>query len=867
MAAIEPPPPDESMRAEKRDAVVGSPGPGQWLLFLLVAAWLAGVPLLVAALASAWFGAPPEILVQLELAAPVEPALPAWLLGLLATGLSLGLQLALFGPLYYLSRRSDREFMRTTALLAGAIALFQALNALAALPAQGQESISPAQWPTTVAVLRLVLALPFLLLGLGWLEGRRGGERSLLRALRWAGLRMWSASGSMWLALGSGALIVWPWVLVGSLGSTGTTAATFVQALPNALGEEILFRGFALAWLWRASQRRTGAAIASLILFVAAQGGTVLPAGDWGALLHFAAALCLGLLLTELTVRAGGSIWPAVVVHLIYDWFHLAFVDPRSQEEMLHWLVQVWAPLTAGGLGLVLWLGRKLLPWLSSPRRPEAGERRAGAIAAAGLAAMAWIVVVVLYFSLGTPGFHPDGFVIYMREQADLTPAAAIDDPVARREWVYRRLVETAESSQAPLRAELESRGVTYRTHYLINLIEVQERPGLRRAFARRAGVAAVMFQPGVRPYPRSFELPDLDASGPSGAEWNVRKVGADRVWDAGYTGRGIVVGDVDTGVAWEHPALKNAYLGWDGQQAVHDYHWFDAWDGRAAPWDDNGHGTHTTGIMVGLDGENKVGLAPGARWIACRNMRHGLGNPGSYLTCLEFMLAPFPLTGDALQDGDPARGAHVVNNSWGCPTFEGCRPDTLRLALRNLRAAGLMMVVSAGNDGPLCSSVKDVPATYDAAFSVGATDRTDRAAGFSSRGPVVVDGSQRLKPDIVAPGVDVRSAVPDGYASLPGTSMAGPHVAAAVALLWSAEPSLRGDIDCTETLLTRTARPHTVDAVCERDSHDVTTVCACGDDRVESVPNNVYGWGLLDVWAAVQEVLGGSGGSLCPSR
>jgi len=95
VAAIEPPPPDESMRAEKRDAVVGSPGPGQWLLFLLVAAWLAGVPLLVAALASAWFGAPPEILVQLELAAPVEPALPAWLLGLLATGLSLGLQLAL----------------------------------------------------------------------------------------------------------------------------------------------------------------------------------------------------------------------------------------------------------------------------------------------------------------------------------------------------------------------------------------------------------------------------------------------------------------------------------------------------------------------------------------------------------------------------------------------------------------------------------------------------------------------------------------------------------------------------------------------------------------------------------------------------
>ena len=836
----------------------GPPGPGQWLLFLLVAAWLATVPLLVTAAVSAWFGSPPDILVQLELAAPTESAVSPWLLGLLAAGLSLGVQLALFGPLYLLSQHPDREFLRSTALLAGAIALFQTLNALAALPALGQESISPAQWPTTVAVLRLVLTLPFLLLGLGWLEARWSGERSLLRAWRWAGLRLWSGSAPMWLALASGALIVWPWVLVGSLGSTGTTSATFVQALPNALGEEILFRGFALAWLWRASQRRTGAAIASLILFVAAQGGTVLPAGDWGALLHFAAALCLGLLLTELTVRAGGSIWPAVVVHLIYDWFHLAFVDPRSQEEMLHWLVQAWVPLAAGMLGLALWLGRKLLARPSLPRSPEAGRRWAGVIAAAGLAGVAWLIVLALYFSLGEPGFHPDGFLVYLQDQADLSPAAAIDDPDARRAWVYQRLVETAERSQAPLRAELGRRGVAYRSHYLINLIEVRERPGLRRAFARQPGVAAVMFQPGARPYPRSFRLPDMDASGPNGVEWNVQKVGADRVWEMGYTGQGIIVGDADTGVAWEHPALKNAYLGWDGQQAEHDYHWYDAWDGRPVPWDDNGHGTHTTGIMVGLDGENKVGLAPGARWIACRNMRHGLGNPGSYLTCLEFMLAPFPLAGDALRDGDPVRGAHVVNNSWGCPTFEGCRPDTLRLALDNLRAAGLMMVVSAGNDGPSCGSVKDVPATYDAAFSVGATERTDRVAGFSSRGPVMVDGSQRPKPDIVAPGMDVRSSVPNGYASLAGTSMAGPHVAAAVALLWSAAPSLRGDINCTEVILTRTARPHTVDAVCDRGVPDLATICACGNDRADSVPNNVYGWGLVDVWVAVQEALGG---------
>jgi subtilisin family serine protease len=367
-----------------------------------------------------------------------------------------------------------------------------------------------------------------------------------------------------------------------------------------------------------------------------------------------------------------------------------------------------------------------------------------------------------------------------------------------------------------------------------------------------------------MRRYPRSFSLPDMDPYGARGVEWNVKEVGADAVWALGYTGQGVVVGDADTGVAWDHPALKNAYLGWDEAagaadgRADHNYHWYDAWDGKPEPWDDNGHGTHTTGTMVGLDGENKVGLAPGARWIACRNMRHGLGNPGSYLSCMEFLLAPFPLAGDRFRDGDPSQGAHVVNNSWGCPKMEGCRPDTLRIAVENLRAAGQMMVVSAGNEGPACSTVQDVPATHDAVFSVGAIERGDRIASFSSRGPVAVDASQRPKPDIVAPGVDIRSSVPGGYASLPGTSMAGPHAAGAVALLWSVDPSLVGDIDRTEAILIETAQQLTVDAACPSGPEDLGMVCACGDDTSNSVPNNVYGWGQVDVWAAVQRLLEG---------
>jgi serine protease AprX len=192
-----------------------------------------------------------------------------------------------------------------------------------------------------------------------------------------------------------------------------------------------------------------------------------------------------------------------------------------------------------------------------------------------------------------------------------------------------------------------------------------------------------------------------------------------------------------------------------------------------------------------------------------------------------------------------------VVNNSWGCHDKEGCQADTLRIAVDHLRAAGQMMVASAGNEGPACSTVTDPPALYDSAFTVGAIGQGDLVTGFSSRGPVAADGSDRIKPDIVAPGDMVRSSMPGGYGVNSGTSMAGPHVAGAVALLWSAEPALIGDIDRTESLLVETAQRLTVDAVCARE-----TVCACGGDLPGTVPNNVYGWGEVDVWAALQKLL-----------
>jgi membrane protease YdiL (CAAX protease family) len=823
-----------------------SPSAAHWLLLLAMAAWLAVVPLAITGLLSAATGNIPGLLVEMGLATPGQQAVPRWAFGLLAIALSLGLQLIFFVPVFRSSRSEGRAFLHTVASLLIATALFQAINASPYL-----------FWPrdelggrAVAAAVRLVLVVPFLLLGLGWREARQQGG-SLLGAWRRMGLRLWLDPSAMWLALLAGAVVVWPWVVVGSLGSPGTTLANVVQALPNALNEEILFRGFALAWLWR-RVGRSRAALASLLLFIAAQGGTVLPMGDLAALPRFGVALLLGLLVTELTVRSGGSVWPAVVAHFVYDWFHLAFVDPRSREEILHWAVQGYAPLAAAGLGVLLWLARKI----GQGRRAGRSEPSTGrSLASATLAALAWIGVVALYLGAGRPGFHPDGFLIFLSEQADLAPALDIAEPIDRRAWVYEALVNAAQRSQAPLRAELDRLGVRYRPHYVVNAIEVLARPGLRRRFADWPEVDRVLFQPGVRPYAYPSKIPASDPRGPSGVEWNVQEVGADQVWTLGSIGQDILVGGADSGIDWEHPALKEAYLGWDGARADHNYHWYDAWDGRPEPWDDNGHGTHTIGTVLGRDGQNQIGLAPGARWIGCRNMRQGLGNPGSYMTCMEFLLAPFPMDGDPFRDGVPARGAEVVNNSWGCPDMEGCQSGTLQQAVENLRMAGQMMVVSAGNSGPACSTVQDPPANYDAVFSVGAIGHGDRIASFSSRGPVEAGaGGSLLKPDIVAPGIDIRSAVPGGYASLPGTSMAGPHVTGVVALVWSAVPALAGDLERTESLLTETAQRLTPDAACSDGQQGVATVCACGQGP-DAVPNNVYGWGQVDAWAAFERL------------
>src|SRR4029078_3292034 len=137
-------------------------------------------------------------------------------------------------------------------------------------------------------------------------------------------------------------------------------------------------------------------------------------------------------------------------------------------------------------------------------------------------------------------------------------------------------------------------------------------------------------------------------------------------------------------------------------------------------PCDDNGHGTHTMGTVVGDDGAgNQVGMAPGAKWIGCRNMDQGNGTPATYIECMEFFLAPYPVGGTPAQ-GDPSKAPDITTNSWGCPPSEGCALGTLQAAVEAQRAAGILMVVAAGNSGAACSTTTDPPSFYAASYTVG---------------------------------------------------------------------------------------------------------------------------------------------------
>lgn len=453
-------------------------------------------------------------------------------------------------------------------------------------------------------------------------------------------------------------------------------------------------------------------------------------------------------------------------------------------------------------------------------------------------------------------------FLIKFKDQADTQKAAksavkkakskkltAAKTEYQKRSAVVSSLKVTADEAQKDVLKYLNSQknkgnADDIHSYYVVNGIAVHASKEVMEKVAQFPEVEKVLpnekrqlFKSSASPFNMKKAQKAIKAT--DGVEWNVDQIDAPKAWELGYDGTGTVVASIDTGVEWEHPALKEKYRGFHPEspnEPEHDMNWFDAVANESSPYDDLDHGTHVTGTMVGSepDGTNQIGVAPGAKWIAVKAFSEDGGTDADILEAGEWILAPK----DAEGNPHPEMAPDVVNNSWGGGSG---LDEWYRDMVNAWRAADIFPEFSAGNadlfnpGGP--GSIAN-PANYPEAFATGATDINKKLGDFSLQGPSPYD---ETKPEISAPGVNIRSSVPgqtyeDGW---DGTSMAGPHVSAVAALLKQADASL--SVDEMEDILTSTAEPLT-------------------DSTFPDSPNNGYGHGLVNAFDAVSAVTDGLG-------
>ncbi|OXA38261.1 bacillopeptidase F [Folsomia candida] len=289
---------------------------------------------------------------------------------------------------------------------------------------------------------------------------------------------------------------------------------------------------------------------------------------------------------------------------------------------------------------------------------------------------------------------------------------------------------------------------------------------------------------------------------------WGVDKIQAPAAWSR-TKGENVLVAIIDTGVYMEHEALRDGYAG----------KWLDAtFDASTSPIDPNSHGTHALGTILGRT--NNIGVAPRAKWIACRGMNQYGGGLESWIkTCAQWVYQQRP---------------GLVSNSWATAT--GGTSTSFDDIIKSWRAVGIIPVFASGNSGDNCGSA-EYPGNHPDVISVGSTRKDDGMSGFSSRGP---SPKGLVKPQIAAPGSFIVSAGnkdPKEYKNMSGTSMACPHAAGVVALLLSANPSWKYD-DVLQALTRTAERP------------PITK--ECGNSNTTSYPNNAYGYGRINAKRAI---------------
>jgi subtilisin family serine protease len=438
-------------------------------------------------------------------------------------------------------------------------------------------------------------------------------------------------------------------------------------------------------------------------------------------------------------------------------------------------------------------------------------------------------------------------FIVRFTEQADLSPAYSMDWET-RGEYVYNTLRATADRSQAAAKALLDEQGLSYQTFIAGNDLYVfagnqVSSQGLT-AINLLSALPEVSFIRATRTYTidpvqmveplkgiswagdllAKHALTTVGSSVEASTDWGITDTKADQFWSTfGHQGDGIVVANIDTGVQWDHPALKQSFkCGTDPSDPA-------CWDDPSnicggSACDNNGHGTHTMGTMVADNDPNLAyiaGMAPNAQWIACKGCESNSCSDFALSACADWIIAP---------GGNTANRPEVVNNSWG-----GGSGNTWYLAkVQAWAAAGIFPAFSAGNLTG-CSSLGS-PGDYQESF--GSTGHDINRIHYFAQGPSAFGHDPYTKPNISAPGVSICSSVPTNSWSCyySGTSMASPHSAGAVALLWSCNPALVGQVDLTFQIL--------------QDNADAAPAGTCGAPP-DGEGNYTFGYGYLDVLAA----------------
>ncbi|MGH2523573.1 MAG: S8 family serine peptidase, partial [Anaerolineales bacterium] len=478
----------------------------------------------------------------------------------------------------------------------------------------GLSRIFPMTWAQPAALAQITLNL-LAVIGLvifAYGRGRRFGLRT----------------GALWPALALAPIVALPSLLWGALGSPLDSLLNLLAALSFGLVVGVLLGAFLIQPL---AERATGSA--GEMAFSGFAAGVALL--SLGAGFGFAGSqLLLMISLPPLGMAVMGvSRFAGTQTDRDRSWLPIAgftgfvaaaplmLVDPDELAlvvgDLLPWAFRAAgvALLLAGLVGGVLWA---LRPRIQGP--PNLAFSLGGLV-------LTWMAGLLLYLTAGQPGFYSEHLFVILKDQADVSSAASIEDRDERLSYVYTTLTQHADSTQADLREALDLIRAEYQPYYLVNALEVNGGPVLRAYLAAQPEVDRILDSPHLRPIPASGGIALGGEPAPTQPQWNLTSLGADRVWEElGVTGEGIVVGQSDSGVQGDHPALREGYRGRNGEN---DYNWLDLWNGTSAPTDTGiGHGTHTLGSVLGrgVGAGAPIGVAPGAEWFGCTNLARNLG-------------------------------------------------------------------------------------------------------------------------------------------------------------------------------------------------------------------------------------------------